>query len=67
MIFADDRFTFVILIDRGRGPLKSTMDVISAAKKISEHGTNLDKIAATIADQVCNMGSRHSLLILLRK
>ena len=37
---------------RGRGPLKSTMDVINAAKKISEHGTNLDKVAKTIAEQV---------------
>ncbi|MCL4144622.1 UNVERIFIED_CONTAM: hypothetical protein GTU68_026309, partial [Idotea baltica] len=26
---------------RGRGPLKTTMDVISAAKKISEAGTKL--------------------------
>jgi hypothetical protein len=29
---------------RGRGPLKSTMDVINAAKKISEAGTKLDKL-----------------------
>ena len=28
------------------------MDVINAAKKISEHGTNLDKVAKTIAEQV---------------
>ena len=32
--------------------MKSTMDVINAAKKISEHGTNLDRLATTIADQV---------------
>ena len=30
---------------RGRGPLKTTMDVISAAKRISEAGTKLDKLA----------------------
>lgn len=37
---------------RGRGPLKSTMDVINAAKKISEAGIQLDKLAKQIADQV---------------
>lgn len=37
---------------RGKGPLKTTMDVINAAKKISEYGTKLDKLARTIADQV---------------
>ncbi|KAL3192910.1 hypothetical protein MRX96_058423 [Rhipicephalus microplus] len=36
---------------RGKGPLKTTMDVINAAKKISEYGTKLDKLARTIADQ----------------
>ena len=41
-----------IHICRGRGPLKSTMDVINAAKKISEAGTKLDRIAKEIADQV---------------
>ena len=37
---------------RGRGPLKSTMDVINAAKKISEAGSQLDKLCRTIADKV---------------
>ncbi|KAL8622357.1 Catenin alpha-2 [Nucella lapillus] len=36
---------------RGRGPLKSTMDVINAAKKISEVGSDLDKLANNIADE----------------
>lgn len=36
---------------RGRGPLKTTMDIINAAKKISEYGTELDKIANLIAEQ----------------
>ena len=36
---------------RGKGPLKTTMDVINAAKKISEAGTKLDKLARLIADQ----------------
>ena len=37
---------------RGRGPLKSTMDVINAAKKISEAGTKLDKLSRAILDMV---------------
>lgn len=36
----------------GRGPLKTTMDVINAAKKISEAGTKLNALAVQIADQV---------------
>ena len=40
---------------RGRGPLKSTMDVIGAAKKISEAGANLDKFCKLVADQVLNL------------
>ena len=47
-------FTWVFLLHiyRGRGPLKNTMDVIGAAKKISEVGSNLDKLANSIADEV---------------
>ena len=41
--------------NRGRGPLKSTMDVINAAKKISEAGTKLDALANKIADQVIEL------------
>ena len=44
-------FSAISLYFRGRGPLKTTMDVISAAKKISEAGTKLDKLARQIADQ----------------
>lgn len=32
--------------------MKSTMDVINAAKKISEAGTKLDKLSRTILDMV---------------
>ncbi len=39
---------------RGRGPLKGSMDVINAAKKISEAGSKLDKLCRQIADQVSN-------------
>jgi catenin alpha len=36
---------------RDRGPLKTTMDVIKAAKKISEAGTKLDKLTTQITEQ----------------
>ena len=39
------------LFRRGVGPLKTSMDVINAAKKISEAGTKLDKIAREVAAQ----------------
>ncbi|XP_013405994.1 catenin alpha-2 isoform X3 [Lingula anatina] len=52
---------------RGRGPLKSTMDVINAAKKISEAGTNLDKLARTIADQCPDSISKRDLLSYLKQ
>jgi len=41
---------------RGRGPLKTTMDIINAAKKISELGSKLDKYAREIAE-LCPQGS----------
>lgn len=47
-------------LHRGRGPLKSTMDVINAAKKISEAGTKLDKLSRSIADMV-NINGPHSI------
>ncbi|CAM4616361.1 unnamed protein product [Leuciscus chuanchicus] len=37
---------------RGKGPLKNTSDVISAAKKIAEAGSRMDKLGRAIADQV---------------
>ncbi|XP_013405993.1 catenin alpha-2 isoform X2 [Lingula anatina] len=52
---------------RGRGPLKSTMDVINAAKKISEAGTNLDKLARTIADQCPVSDSKKDLIAYLQR
>lgn len=47
---------------RGKGPLKTTMDVINAAKKISELGTKLDKFAREIAEH-CPEGSTKNDLI----
>ena len=43
---------FFLVCFRGHGPLKNTMDVINAAKKISEAGSKLDNLCRQIADQV---------------
>ena len=52
---------------RGRGPLKTTMDVINAAKKISEAGTKLDKLARAIADQCPESNTKKDLLAYLQR
>jgi catenin alpha len=52
---------------RGRGPLKTTMDVIGAAKKISEAGTKLDKFARQIADQCPESSTKKDLLAYLQR
>lgn len=52
---------------RGRGPLKTTMDVINAAKKISEAGTKLDKFARLIADQCPESSTKQDLLAYLQR
>lgn len=52
---------------RGRGPLKSTMDVINAAKKISEAGSQLDKLSKQIADQCPDSASKKDLLLYLER
>lgn len=46
---------------RGRGPLKTTMDIISAAKKISECGGKLDKLARDIAEACPESQSKREL------
>ena len=50
---------------RGRGTLKITMDVISAAKKISEAGTKLDKLARLIAEQCVESRTKDDMLAYL--
>jgi hypothetical protein len=40
------------MISSGRGPLRTTMDVINAAKMLSECGSKLNKLAKDIAAQV---------------
>lgn len=52
---------------RGRGPLKSTMDVINAAKKISEVGSDLDKLANSIADECPDSQSKKDLEAYLQR
>ncbi|KAG8038484.1 hypothetical protein G9C98_006180 [Cotesia typhae] len=52
---------------RGRGPLKTTMDVITAAKKISEAGTKLDKLTRQIADQCPESSTKKDLLAYLQR
>ncbi|XP_076372285.1 catenin alpha-like [Tachypleus tridentatus] len=52
---------------RGKGPLKTTMDVINAAKRISEFGTKMDKLAKTIADQCPESNTKKDLLAYLQR
>ena len=51
---------------RGKGPLKTTMDVINAAKKISESGTKLDKFARQIAEQCPESSTKKDLIAYLQ-
>jgi len=52
---------------RGKGPLKTTMDVINAAKKISEHGEKLDKLANKIVDQCQESETKKDLIAYLKR
>merc|ERR1719357_2197745 len=52
---------------RGKGPLKTTMDVITAAKKISEAGTKLDNLARKIVDQCPESSTKKDLLAYLER
>ena len=52
---------------RGRGPLKTTLHVIQAAKDISEAGTKLDGLARKIADQCPESITKKDLLAYLQK
>ncbi len=51
----------------GRGPLQTTMAVIDAAKRISEAGTKLDKLARAIADQCPESSTKKDLLAYLQR
>merc|ERR1719273_2939861 len=52
---------------RGTGALKTTTDVINAAKKISSAGTRLDKLARKIADQCPESSTKQDLLAYLQR
>ena len=52
---------------RRRGPLKTTMDVINAAKKISEAGSKLDKVARDIAEHCPESSTKNDLLAYLQQ
>ncbi|XP_053211286.1 catenin alpha-like [Panonychus citri] len=52
---------------RGKGPLKTTMDVIGKAKEISELGTTLDKFAGLIAGQCPESDTKKDLLAYLKR
>lgn len=56
-----------MVIFSGRGPLKTTMDVINAAKKISEAGNKLDKLTREIADQCPESSTKKDLLAYLQR
>ena len=49
------------------GPLRTTMDVIDAARKISEAGTKLDDLARKIADQCAESTTKKDLLAYLER
>ncbi len=52
---------------RGRGPLKTTMDIINAAKKISECGAKLDKLARIITEECPESQSKRDLEAYLKQ
>lgn len=52
---------------RGKGQLKSTMDVITAARRISDCGTQLDKLARAVADQCPDSASKSDLIAYLQR
>ncbi|XP_064540668.1 catenin alpha isoform X2 [Drosophila montana] len=61
------RTLVVFVLLGGRGPLKTTMDVINAAKKISEAGTKLDKLTREIAEQCPESSTKKDLLAYLQR
>ncbi|XP_073429844.1 catenin alpha-1 [Dendrobates tinctorius] len=52
---------------RGKGPLKNTSDVISAAKKIAEAGSRMDKLGRTIGDHCPDSTCKQDLLAYLQR
>merc|ERR1719305_1233003 len=52
---------------RGKGHLQTTMAVINAAKKISEAGTKLDKLARQIGDRCVESTTKKDLIAYLQR
>ncbi|KAK2098157.1 Catenin alpha-1 [Saguinus oedipus] len=52
---------------RGKGPLRNTSDVISAAKKIAETGSRMEKFGHTIADHCPNLACKQDLLAYVQR
>ena len=52
---------------QGQGPLHTSADIISAARSISEHGTQLDKLARSIADLCPESSTKKDLLAYLQR
>ncbi|XP_023336052.1 catenin alpha-2, partial [Eurytemora carolleeae] len=52
---------------KGKGPIKSTQDIITSAKKISEHGKKLDTLARRIADMCPESSTKNDLLAYLQR
>ena len=57
----------VLFMFTGKGPLQTTLAVITSAKKISEAGTKLDKLARQIADQCPESSTKKDLLAYLQR
>uniref|UniRef100_A0A673ILA5 Catenin alpha-1-like n=1 Tax=Sinocyclocheilus rhinocerous TaxID=307959 RepID=A0A673ILA5_9TELE len=57
----------VLMIRVSRRPLKNTSDVISAAKKIAEAGSRMDKLGRAIADQCPDSACKQDLLAYLQR
>ena len=57
----------LFILFTGKGPLQTTLAVIEAAKKISEAGTKLDKLARQIADQCPESSTKKDLLAYLQR
>ncbi|CAD5223682.1 unnamed protein product [Bursaphelenchus okinawaensis] len=51
----------------GRGPFRTTMDVINAAKEISEKGKELEKIARSIGDESVESQTKQDLFSYIEK
>ena len=51
----------------GEGPLRTNMDIITAAQRISETGTRLDKLARLIAERCPESGTKRDLLAYLER